>query len=112
MGQTISINKKNIHKTHRFNDKLYSKLDYYVSKNYATYYEKLFAKTMKPVFESTLDIPVFYCIYTTNYCIIAKKLNNYSLIEAKAILYNDQTRYNKFTKGYAKLVQNKVFKNL
>ena len=41
---------------------------------------------MKPVFENNLDIPVFYCKYIAKYCIVAKKLNNSSLIEAKAIL--------------------------
>lgn len=110
MGQTISINKRNIHKTHRFTDKMYEKLNHYVSKNYATTYEKHFAKTMKPVFENNLDIPVFYCRYISNYCIVAKKLNNSSLIEAKAILYNDEKQYKKFTKGYAKLVPTKISK--
>lgn len=105
MGQTISINKRNIHKTHRFTDKMYEKLNYYVSKNYVTTYEKYFAKTMEPVFENTLNIPVFYCTYTSNYCIIARRLNKSRLIESKAILYNDEKRYKKFTKGYAKLVQ-------
>ena len=37
MGQTISINKNNIHKTHRFNDKMYEKLDHYVNNNNATF---------------------------------------------------------------------------
>ena len=90
MGQTISINKRNIHKTHRFTDKMYEKLNYYVSKNYVTTYEKHFAKTMEPVFENTLNIPVFYCAYTSNYCIIARRLNKSRLIEVKAILYNDE----------------------
>ena len=108
MGQTISINKRNIHKTHRFTDKMYEKLNYYVSKNYVTTYEKHFAKTMEPVFENTLNIPVFYCTYTSKYCIIARRLNNSRLIEAKAILYNDEKRYKNFTKGYAKLVPTKI----
>ena len=110
MGQTISINKRNIHKTHRFTDKMYEKLNYYVSKNYVTTYEKHFAETMEPVFENTLNIPVFYCMYTSNYCIIARRLNNSRLIEAKAILYNDEKRYKNFTKGYAKLVPTKISK--
>jgi len=110
MGQTISINKRNIHKTHRFTDKMYEKLNYYVSKNYATTYEKHFAKTMEPVFENILNIPVFYCTYTSNYCIIARRLNKSRLIEAKALIYNDEKRYKNFTKGYAKLVQTKFSK--
>ena len=110
MGQTMSINKNNIHKTHRFTDKMYEKLNQYVSKKYATTYEKRFAKTMEPVFENTLNIPVFYCTYTSKYCIIVRRLNKSRLIEAKAILYNDEKRYKNFTKGYAKLVQNKDLK--
>ena len=110
MGQTISINKNNIHKTHRFTDKMYEKLNYYVSKKYATTYEKHFAETMGPVFENTLNIPVFYCTYTSSYCIIARRLNKSRLIEAKAILYNDEKRYNNFINGYAKLVQTKISK--
>ena len=110
MGQTMSINKNNIHKTHRFTDNMYGKLNYYVSKNYATAYEKYFTKTMEPVFENTLNIPVFYCTYTSNYCIIARRLNKSRLIEVKAILYNDENRYKKFTNGYAKLVPTNISK--
>lgn len=110
MGQSISINKNNIHKTHRFTDRMYEKLNYCVSKNYATTYEVQFRNTMKPVFENNLDIPVFYCKYISNYCIIARRLNNSHLIEAKAIPYSDEKRYKNFTKGYAKLVPTKISK--
>ena len=112
MGQSISINKNNIHKTHRFTDKMYEKLNYCVSKNYATTYEKYFAKTMEPVFENNFNIPVFYCKYISNFCIVAKRLNKSRLIEVKAILYNDDKRYKNFTKGYAKLVQNKLLEKV
>ena len=84
---------------------MYEKLNHYVSKKYATFYEEQFRNTMKSVFENTLNIPVFYCTYTSNYCIIARRLNDSRLIEVKAILYNDEKRYKNFTKGYAKLVQ-------
>ena len=103
MGQTISINKNTIHKTHRFNDKMYEKLDNCVNNKKATFYEEQFRNVIKPVFENNLDIPVFYCKYISNYCIVARRLNNSSLIEAKATLYNDEKRYKNFIKGYAKL---------
>ena len=110
MGQTISITKGNIHKTHRFTDEMYEKLDCRVNDNNATTYEEQFRNTMKPVFENTLNIPVFYCTYTSNYCIIARRLNDSHLIEAKALIYNDEKRYKNFTKGYAKLLQTKFSK--
>ena len=105
MGQTISINKGNIHKTHRFTDEMYEKLDCRVNDNNATIYEKQFRNTMKPVFENNLNIPIFYCIYISNYCIISRRLNKSHLIETKALLYCNQKKYKKFTNGYAKLVK-------
>lgn len=101
-----------MYKTHRFNDKMYKKLDHYVNNNKATIYEEQFRNVMKPVFENSLGIPIFYCKYISNYCIVARRLNNSSLIEAKAISYYNEKKYKNFTTGYAKLVQNKDLKNL
>jgi hypothetical protein len=106
MGQTISINKNNIHKTHRFTDKMYITLSLLVDRNYANNYEKQFINTMKPVYENNSTISIFNCTYISNgYCIVARRLNKSRLIEAKAIAYTHKKRYNNFTKGYAKFVQ-------
>jgi hypothetical protein len=111
MGQSISINKYNIHKTHRFTDKMYKELKSKVNKENANIYETCFIDAMEPVFKNNLSIPIFNCIYiNTGHCIISRRLNKLHHIEVKAISYNDIDRYNNYTSGYARLCKNKVLK--
>ena len=51
MGQSISINRNNVYKTHRFSDNMYIKLNKRVNQNEATLYENCFKTTMEPIFE-------------------------------------------------------------
>lgn len=113
MGQSISIsiNKYNIHKTHRFTDKMYKKLKSKVNNQNANIYETFFIDAMEPIFENNFNIPVFNIIYiSTGHCIIAKRINKLHKIETKAISYNDIDRYYDYTSGYARLCKNKVLK--
>ena len=111
MGQTISITKHNAHKTHRFTDKMYNKLYRKIEENTATFYEQYFIDAMYPVFESRLNIPIYFCIYIHNgYCIIARRLDKKNYIEVKRIRYYDTDSYTKFTERYAKLTKNKIIK--
>lgn len=112
MGQSMSINKYNIHKTHRFTDKMYENLKSKVNNKNPNFYEIFFIDAMKPIFENNLNIPIFNSIYiNTGYCIIARRLNKRHNIEVKGISYNDIDRYENFTIGYARLCKNKVLKS-
>jgi hypothetical protein len=109
MGQTISIHKKNIYKTHRFTDKMYIKLNDSVYRNRATPYEIHFKNTIQPVFETTLNIPIFNFTYVpSGYCIVSRRLSQSHIIEVKAFRYNNQIQYARFVKGYARLKKNTI----
>lgn len=110
MGQNISVNKYNVHKTHRFTDDMYVKLSTMVNIHYATSYETYYRDTMKPVYDTKFNIPVYFIKYIPDgYCIIARRLNKKKFIEVKGIKYNDQDKYDNFTKGFARLVINKIY---